>query len=395
MLIKLRIAKSGTIVTMLNSAELKAGLRQKARDLGFSFVGVIAALPSPRLAAYQHWIGQSMHGEMSYLARPDRQIRREDLNVILPGVQTMICVGLDYFSQKLPEAVATDPSRGRLSNYAWQVDYHDVMTPRLKELGVWLAEQTSEAVSNRVYVDTGAILERSHAQQAGFGFEGKNTMLIAPRSGSYFFLGELLTTLALVPDEPPALQVGCGSCTRCLNDCPTDAFPQPFVLDARRCISYLTIELKGMIPREFRPKMGNWIYGCDICQDVCPWNRFAKSTAEMSFHQSDIERMAPKLQSLLTLTNEQFNMRFANSPIKRIKRRRLIRNACIAAGNWQSLEPVKELMLLLSDEEPLIRASAAWALGQKRQPSIVDALAAALNDENDEAVRRELHLAIA
>lgn len=351
----------------MNQAALKQALVAKAGELGFSFVGVVRAAPSPRLQAYHDWIAQGMHGEMGYLARPDRQDRRNDLNVILPKVQTLVCVGLDYFSMRVPPAIANDPSRGRISNYAWAVDYHDVMTPKLKELGRWLAAQVDEAqVANRVYVDTGAILERSHAEQAGLGFVGKNTMLIRPKSGSYFFLGELLTTLELPADDPPQTMPGCGSCTRCLTACPTDAFPRPYVLDARRCISYLTIELKGEIPLEFRPKLGNWIYGCDVCQAVCPWNRFAQPTNVELFGADAIDHAAPLLTELLMLDEDGFKQRFANSPIKRIKRARLLRNAIIAATNWGADEVQPLIAALLDDPSPLVSATARWSLATLR-----------------------------
>ncbi|MCB0029656.1 MAG: tRNA epoxyqueuosine(34) reductase QueG, partial [Anaerolineales bacterium] len=247
--------------------KLSHQIKNAARELGFSFCGIVPAQPSPNLAAYHRWLAAGMHGEMSYLARPDRLARRDNLNVILPGVNSLVAVGLDYYTFKLPEAIAADPARGRISNYAWNQDYHDLMTPRLAQLAERLSELAGEPVASRVYVDTGAILERDHARQAGLGFTGKNTMLIRPDRGSWFFLGELLTTARLAPDTPRPLP-SCGRCHRCLSACPTNAFPQPYVLDARRCISYLTIELKGWIPRELRPLMGNWIYGCDICQDV-------------------------------------------------------------------------------------------------------------------------------
>jgi epoxyqueuosine reductase len=211
-----------------------------------------------------------MHAEMGYMARPDRVARRRNLNVILPGVRSLVVVVMDY-AQWMPMEVLNDRSRGRIASYAWGLDYHEVMRPRLKQLADWLGQ------SSAVYVDTGAILERSHAQQAGLGFIGKNTMLIHPRRGSGFFIGEILTTANLEPD-PPHPATMCGRCTRCLAACPTDAFPAPYVLDARRCISYHTIENKGSIPVELRSAFGNWVYGCDVCQDVCPWQRFSTPT---------------------------------------------------------------------------------------------------------------------
>ncbi len=375
-------------------AGLEQALKQEAQALGFSMAGIVAAGPGPRLDAYLRWIEQEYHGLMGYMARPDRVQRRLDPNVILPGVQSIICVALDYQTAQLPPHIAQDPSRGRISNYAWGMDYHDVMTPRLEQLAQWLSRQATGDVRHRVYVDTGAILERDHAASAGMGFTGKNTMLIGPRRGSFFFLGEILTTLVLEPDAPRAMP-GCGACRRCLDACPTSAFAQPYVLDARRCISYLTIELKGWTPPELRPLMGNWVYGCDVCQVVCPFNRFAPQSHEDGFRAADLDRAAPLLLDLLALDEEQFARRFAHSPIKRIKRFRLVRNACIAAGNWRSQAAAPALMALLSDEHALVRGHAAWALGQIGGEAARRALERALEDEPDDEVRRELAEALA
>lgn len=345
-------------------------LKQKASELGFSFAGVIPAEPSPYLSAYHAWIDAGMHGSMGYLARPDRVERRDDLSVILPGVRSLIMVGLDYRAQLPADLDLADPSRGRIASYAWGVDYHDVMLPRLDALAEWIAEQSDH--THRSYVDTGAILERSHAQRAGIGFTGKNTMLIHPRRGSYFFLGEILTTLEFSDEDTPLTPVGrdslCGSCTRCLVACPTNAFPRPYVLDARRCISYLTIEHKGWIDRELRPLMGNWVYGCDVCQDVCPWQRFTLATNEAAFIPVDgdkaqvADRVAPSLIDLLQLDEARFQQQFTGSAITRIKRDRLVRNACIAAGNWGDESAAPHLIHLLNDPSPLVRGHAAWGL---------------------------------
>ena len=365
-------------------------IKEEAKRLGFTMVGIVHARPSRNLFAYQQWLAAEMHGEMGYLARPDRQIRRENLNVILPAVKSMICVGLDYHTSRLPDSIAQDPSRGRISNYAWGVDYHDLMTPKLKKLARFVASISGEPVQNRVYVDTGAILERDHAREAGFGFTGKNTMLIHPRRGSWFFLGELLTTLELPPDEMSAPLPSCGSCQRCLADCPTNAFPKPYVLDARRCISYLTIELKGWIPDEFRPLMGNWIYGCDVCQDVCPFNRFEQATAEQGFAAASPERAAPLLLELLSLTQAQFDRRFAGSPIKRIKRDRLLRNVCVAVGNWSSPVAIPHLQRLLIESSALVRGHAIWALGQMKAPAALEVIKRHASVESDAHVILEI-----
>ncbi len=236
-------------------------IKEKARELGFDLAGVTRAEPSPQLDAYFRWIDAGMHGSMGYMARPDRQARRRDLNLILPGVQSLIVVGLDY-GARIPADVLDDPSRGRIAAYAWGLDYHDLIAPRLETLAAWLQAESGQRLSQRVYVDTGAILERSHAQQAGLGFTGKNTMLIHPRRGSSFFIGEILTDLEFDTYDVPGRATMCGSCSRCLSACPTDAFPRPHVLDARRCISALTIEHKGWIDRELRPliwQLGLWL----------------------------------------------------------------------------------------------------------------------------------------
>ncbi len=345
---------------------LKARLVQQATDLGFNRIGIAPAMPSPTLDAYLAWIDHNMHGQMAYLAREDRQARRQNLNVVLEGVQSLLIVALDYTTLVPPDDVINDPARGRIASYAWGADYHDIMTPRLAHLANWLQAQVGQPVQHRVYVDTGAVLERSHAQQAGLGFVGKNTMLIHPQRGSYFFLGEIFTTYRFADAEydRPHRETMCGHCRRCLVACPTDAFPSPYVLDARRCISYLTIELKNAIPPELRPAMGNWVYGCDVCQIVCPWNRFAVQTLEPSFFPLLIDDFAPRLADLLQLTDAAFTERFSNSPIGRIKRKRMVRNACVAAGNSKQPDLLPYLRPLLHDSSELIREHAEWAIAR-------------------------------
>lgn len=338
-------------------------LKNCAVEVGFNLVGIIRAETSPHLDAYLRWIESGMHGTMNYMARPDRIQRRHNLNVILHGVQSMIVVGLDYTASAIPAEVMNDPSRGRIAAYAWGLDYHDILTPRLEKLAQWLWVESGQRMTHRVYVDTGGVLERSHAQQAGLGFTGKNTMLIHPRQGSNFFLGEILTDLEFDTYDMPHRETMCGSCTRCLSACPTEAFPRPYVLDARRCISYLTIEHKGNIDASLRPLMGNWVFGCDLCQEVCPFQHFATVTRETGFYPSNIDRAAPKLVDLLALDDAGFYQRYYGSPVYRIKRERLVRNACIAAGNWGNQETVPHLKRLLDDPSPLIRDHAGWALG--------------------------------
>jgi len=372
-----------------------ANIKQKATELGFNLIGLTRAEPSPMLGAYQRWIAQGMHGDMGYMARPDRIIRREDLRQIVPNAQSMIIVGLDYRTLDIPDEILNDPTRGRIANYAWGLDYHDIMQPRLEQFAQWLQSEAQGEIDQKVFVDTGAVLERSHAQQARMGFIGKNTMLIHPRRGSYFFLGEIITSLELDSYDEPQRETMCGTCTRCLNACPTDAFPQPHVLDARLCISYHTIENKGWIDQSLRSKFGNWVYGCDICQDVCPFQRFSLTTQEKAFFPVEVNRAAPPLIDLLTLDDATFKAQYEGSPIYRIRRQRLVRNACIAAGNSRDAQFIPYLIQLLYDAEPLIRGHAAWGLWRIMRRGAVKQLNELYYREEDEAVRGELEQLLA
>ncbi len=370
-------------------------LRQRALELGFNLVGIAAARPSPTLNAYQSWIERGMHGTMGWMARPDRQARRRDLNVILPGVRTLLVVGLDYSQAQVFTSFLADPARGRIAAYAWGLDYHEVMASRLERLTAWLQRESGRRSAERVYVDTGAILERSHAEQAGLGFFGKNTMLIHPRRGSHFFLGVVLTSLEFDEHDRPQQGVNCGSCTRCLDVCPTDAFPRPFVLDARRCISYLTIEHRGWIARDLRPLTGNWVFGCDLCQDVCPFQRFALPTREPALQQSDLERIAPRLTDLLEMDGQAFRRRWRGTPLQRTGHELLLRNACLAAANGMVTAAIPALLRLLDAASPLLRGHAAWALARLDADVARPALRARHKREDDDEARRELELALA
>lgn len=370
-------------------------LRERALELGFNLVGIAAAEPSPTLRAYQSWIDRGMQGTMGWMARPDRQQRRRDLNLILPGVRTLLVVGLDYSQARDFTSFLEDPARGRIAAYAWGLDYHEVMASRLERLTAWLQRASGRRSAERVYVDTGAILERSHAQQAGLGFFGKNTMLIHPRRGSHFFLGVVLTSLEFDEHDRPQQGVNCGSCTRCLDVCPTDAFPQPFVLDARRCISYLTIEHKGWIARDLRPLTGNWVFGCDLCQDVCPFQRFAVPTHEPTLQQNDLERIAPKLTDLLKMDGNEFLRRWRGTPLQRTGHELLLRNACLAAANGAVAATIPALTRLLEAASPLLRGHSAWALARLDADAARPALRARHRREDDAGARRELELALA
>ena len=368
---------------------------ERAHDLGFDLVGVVPARPTPYLSAYRSWLAQGYHGEMGYMARPDRVARREDPARIVPGVRSIVCVGLNYYPGALPLNLRRDPSRGLISNYAWGLNYHDLMGPRLEELAAFIrTEAGAEAgreVTCRAYVDTGPVLERAYAAEAGLGFIGKNTCLIHPRMGSWLFLGEILLDIELDPTLG-RVSVSCGTCRRCLDACPTGALVAPYVLDARRCISYLTIELKGPIPHELRPLMGNWIYGCDVCQSVCPWQRFATPTQERSFQAEGPDRAAPLLLDVMEMSEEAFRQRYEGTAISRIGRSRLLRNAAVAMGNRGDEQGVPVLVQALADPEPLVRGHAAWALGRVGGQGAREALGDALRRERDPDVRREIRM---
>lgn len=367
-----------------------AAVKRKAKALGFNLCGITAALPSPTLSAYLRWIDRGMHGAMGYMARADRIQRRQDLSKILPGAKSLIVVGLDYHARFADEAALRDPARGRIAAYAWGLDYHNVLGLRLQQLADWLASASRLQPQQRVYVDTGALLERSHAQQAGMGFIGKNTMLIHPRRGGSFFIGEIISALEFDDYDEPHRETMCGSCTRCLAACPTDAFPKPYVLDARRCISYHTIENKGWIERELRAGFGNWIFGCDICLDACPFQRFAQETNEVAFLPFEVERVAPLLIDILMASEETFRAQFRRTPLERIGRERIVRNACIAAGNWRNEVAIPHLIQLLFDGSALVRGHAAWALWRTMGLDSVKLLTDLYQREEDTRVRDEV-----
>jgi len=370
------------------SLEVKS-LVQRFRDVAFDLVGVTPARPAPHREAYHRWLAQGYHAGMAYMARPDRVARRDDPRRILSDACSIVVVGLNYATlQPSPEQVQ-DPARGRIARYAWGADYHDLMLERLERMATAIAQELGRPIRYRAYVDTGPVLERDYAAEAGLGFIGKNTCLIHPRRGSWFFLGELLLD-ATLPYDRPLTGIGCGTCSRCLNACPTGAFPAPYQLDSRRCISYLTIEHKGSIPRDLRPRMGNWIFGCDLCQEVCPWNRFARPTGERAFFPTSPERIAPSLLDLITLDEEAFRRRFRNTPLWRPRRRGLLRNVAVAIGNWGDPSAVPALVRALADPEPLIREHVAWALGRIGTPAARRALRDALRRESVPEVRQEI-----
>ncbi len=339
-------------------------VRERARELGFDLVGIAPARPPQgHLQAYREWLARGEHAGMAYMARPDRVARREDPALILPGVRSVLCVAVNYYPGP-PPAPSDDEPRGRVSNYAWGIDYHDWMLPRLEELAAFVRAQVGGEIRYRAYVDTGPVLERAFAAQAGLGFIGKNTCLIHPRLGSWLFLGEVLLEVDPPEENRAPVRGGCGTCTRCLDACPTGALVAPYRLDARRCISYLTIEHKGPIPPDLRPLLGDWIYGCDLCQEVCPWQRFARPTGVTAFRPASPERARPSLPALLALDEAGFRERFRGTPVLRIGRGRLLRNVAVALGNVGGPQAVRALRRALDDPDPLVREHAAWALAR-------------------------------
>jgi epoxyqueuosine reductase len=331
-----------------------AGIKQRAAALGLDACGITSADPSAHAAFYRDWAARGEAGEMAWLTRdPDR---RSDLRAVLPGARSLIVAGLNYW-QPSPS------TRGRIARYALGDDYHDVLLEKLRSLADEIVAQGAQA---KIYVDTGPVLEKPLAQRAGIGWQGKSTMLIHPKLGPWLLLGEIITTLELQPDEPQ--RDHCGSCSRCLDACPTQAITAPYQLDARRCIAYLTIELKGSIPEDLRPLIGDRVYGCDECLDVCPWNRFAQTTREARFLAPARESTSrDDLHDLLEITAAEFKRRFARSPILRVKRRGLLRNVCVVLGNIGTADDLPALRRAEQHEEPLVREHAAWAVQQIRQ----------------------------
>ncbi len=368
--------------------KLTAQIKRKAGGMGFNPVGFAPAGPPEHLGFYLDWLARGYAGQMAYLGR--NLERRSDPRQVLPGARTVLCVGMNY-NQGAGTPRADGVPRGKVSRYARGDDYHDLMNDRLKRLLAWIQRLRPE-VNGRVYVDTGPVLERDFAALAGLGWFGKHTNLINKRRGSWFFLGEILLTIPLVYDRPVADH--CGSCTLCMDACPTEAIPQPYVLDSNRCISYLTIELKGAIPRPYREKIGDWVYGCDICQEVCPWNlKHARPTDEPTLKARD-GMDGPDLSRLLAMDQPTFSRRFRGSPIKRAKRRGMLRNAAVALGNSGTAADIPALSAALTDHEPLVRGHAAWALGRIGGPDARRVLSVALGTETDADVIEEIGLAI-
>ncbi len=373
-----------------------------ALTLGFDLAATLP-LPVPRTGdAYRAWLEAGYHGEMAYMAQ--RAALRLAPQLLAPDATSMIVLLANYARPASPIAWS-EGTYGRIASYAWSVDYHPVIKAQLFKLDALLREQTGRESLGKACVDSAPLLERDFAEQAGLGFTGRNTCLITPGLGSWTFVAALL-----VPEELEARLAsavthkggqpsfaGCGSCTRCLDACPTKAFVADHVLDARRCISYLTIELRGPIPRDMRPLVGDWVFGCDVCQAVCPYNRAAPEATMAGLrvpNPAGAEKGAIPLVKLLALDEAAFHTAFKGTPILRAKRRGLVRNACVAAGNSGDAAMIPHLLPLLHDTEPLVRAHAAWALGRLGGAPATDALHVALAAETDETVRDEIDLAL-
>ena len=336
----------------------EARIKQWARELGFDDCRIARAAVATHASAYQEWLDDGRHAEMSWMARDPE--RRSDPRQVLPGCCSLVCLAMNYYPGQSPFS-ETQPGGYRIARYAWNDDYHDLIQQRLRELD---ERMQSLGGIQKPYVDTGPVLERDFASDAGLGWNGKSTMQIHRRLGTWFFLAEILTTLDLTPDPP--FGDHCGKCTRCIDACPTRAITAPHRLDARRCISYLTIEHKGPIPEEFREAIGDRIYGCDDCLDACPWNRFAELAHEATFHARK-ELFEKSLCDFLDLDDEGFRKLFSRSPIKRIKRARFLRNVCVALGNTGSPDDLPALTRAAADPDPLIAEHAQWAMARIRQ----------------------------
>jgi len=368
---------------------LAQAIKEEARGLGFELVGIASVEDPPHEQAFADWLQAGYSGEMAYMARTE-QARRHP-NTWMPWARSVVSVAMRYATPFPRETHDSGVPRGWISRYAWGDDYHAMMERRLESLLGWIRGAVGGEVQGKVYVDTGPVLEREVAVRAGIGWIGKNTLLISPKHGSYFFLGELFVSLELPTEQP--IRDRCGSCDLCLKACPTDAFVAPFRLDARRCISYLTIELKGSIPTEIRPLIGDHIFGCDICQDVCPYNVNIVASNEPAYQPRD-GLHAPALIPFLALDDESFRLRFKGSPIKRSKRRGLLRNVAVALGNIGAEESVPALVKALSDSEPLVRSHAAWALGRIGTTDARAALEDARTRETDPDAYAEIAQAI-
>lgn len=368
-------------------SQLSDEIRGQARQLGFALCGFARVQPVAHADFLQHWLAEGNAASMAYIERG--LAKRLDPRLILPAARSVITVGYRYVPPPVPPVDWQGQLRGRIAAYAFGTDYHLAVEHKLRALTAWLSTRCDDVLA-RAYVDTGPVLEREWAAAGGVGWFGKNTNILHTEEGSYFFLGEILTNLELDPDPP----VGdhCGTCTRCLDGCPTGALKPGLVLDARLCISYLTIEHRGAIPIELRAQMGNWVFGCDVCQEVCPWNE--KRVREQGVPA--VDALLPYLPDALQLDEAAFRCRFRDSAVRRVKRDGFVRNVAVALGNSRNPAAVPVLAAALTDDpSALVRAHVAWALGAIGGRPARAALAAARTREAEDSVRREITLALA
>ena len=362
-------------------------LQAKALEIGFDVCGVARPEIDPRnQQRLDEFVAAGEYGSMAWMNDPERLPRRRDPEMLWPDVKSVIVLGSNYGPAENPMALLDHPDRAMISVYARNKDYHDLIKKRLKQLARWLVEQSGGTEQVKVFVDTAPVLEKPLGQSSGIGWQGKHTNLVSREFGSWLFLGEVFTTIEFAQAEPEIDH--CGSCSKCLSACPTNAFPAPYKLDARKCISYLTIEHDGPIPGQFRTAMGNRIYGCDDCLAACPWNKFASRTEELAFIPR-AELTAPRLADFLDLDDASFRSFFTGSPIKRIGRAKFLRNVLIAAGNSCSERLIPKITALLADESALIRASAVWALSRLMSNTAFDALKAEHYDTEQSPIVRD------
>jgi epoxyqueuosine reductase len=337
-------------------------IKSEAHRLGFTLAGITTPESPPHVSVYENWLMLGHHGSMNYLVDERARICRRDPWIILPECRSILLLGIRHPAPRTTKPDEEIGLSGQIAAYASGRDYHLVLPERLKALSAFIGQLAGNPVPHRWYTDTGPILERDLAQRAGLGWIGKNTCLINPKAGSYFLLAEILLGIELEPD-PPFTADRCGTCKRCIEACPTGCILPNRTLDARRCISYLTIENKGEIPTDLRPQMGNWVFGCDVCQMVCPWNRFAANEYDRGLAPYPV-LTSLDLRADLTLTPQGFNQKFKESPVQRARRRGYLRNVAIALGNSKNPTGIPVLEKALQDNEPLVRQHAGWALKQ-------------------------------
>ena len=359
-------------------------LQDRAKSEGFAAFGIAPGRLAPAAGVrLRQWLREGLHGDMLWME--SRADERANPDILWPEVKSVIMLGMSYAPPQDPMVLADQDTRARISVYAQGRDYHDVVKGALKRLAGWLAHEAGAGV--KVFVDTAPVMEKALAQSAGLGWQGKHSNVVSREHGSWLFLGAIYTTAALAPALPA--EDSCGSCRLCQDICPTNAFPAPYRLDARRCISYLTIEHKGPIDFELRPLMGNHIYGCDDCLAVCPWNKFAETAAAHKAFLPRAELVAPQIADLLTLDDAAFRKLFSGSPIKRIGRDRFVRNVLIAAGNGTDAGLIAQIERLLADPAPVVRGAAIWALGRLSPEAFAQRRMEYLPTERDNSVRAE------